>query len=740
MKYLFTALSFCFLYIHGKAQTDLERSTEIPVTIGEALLPNPWAGGFNSAQVSTIDLNLDGKEDLFLFDRIGNRILTFLNAGEEPGDILYQHTFAYNALFPPELKNWVLLRDYNCDGKKDIFSNVSSGMRVYKNISTPEDGLQFEQVEDLLPAHYDFGSPFTAPIYSIGIDLPSIVDFDDDGDLDIFSYTELSTTVYYYKNFAVENGDCGSLEHFECVNRCYGMFRESAESFDIMLGDEFECDFNVVEPRETSQPLRHTGGTLLSIDLDQNGIKDLALSDISERYMTALLMQDGAQNLDSAVVAQYDFPAQNAGGTDIYLDVFPAPFYEDINGDGKKDLLAGSNDYTLEAVDQKSLWLYTNQGENDLPDFSFIQEDFLQNGMIELGHGAFPVVFDYNSDSLPDLVIANGRHYAEEDILTSKLWLFINTGTAVDPMLELLDENFLNLPASGWEYGYPAFGDLDADGDLDLILGEQTGLLHRYNNSAGAGNTCVFVLDTIPVADNNGIIIDPGQNATPQLIDLTGDGLTDLAIGEKNGNINVYENTGTPESAEWTLVEDTAGGVLATNFLGINGYSVPQFFVSDNGNLELFVGAETGDINHYSNIQGNLTGNFILVTESFQQINEGDYAAPFVADMNGDGLLDLFLGQIGGGVSFYSSNDSTTGVIAMETDPRWLLYPNPGHDVLTLTCRQPLPASIHVVSVLGQPVFKGQCNSGKIIIATGQWAPGVYLVHVGNEVHRWVKH
>ncbi|MBL7942532.1 MAG: VCBS repeat-containing protein, partial [Flavobacteriales bacterium] len=632
------------------AQVDLERSTEIPVTIGEALLPNPWAGGFNSVQVSTIDVNLDGKEDLFLFDRIGNRVLIFVNVGEEPGDILYQHTYDYNAAFPPELKNWVLLRDYDCDGKKDIFSNISSGIRIYHNISTEENGLQFEQVEDLLPADYDFGDPFVAPVYSIGIDLPSIVDFDEDGDLDIFSYTELSTTVYYYKNFAAENGDCGSLEHFRCVNRCYGMFRESAESFDIMMGDEFECDFNVIDPRAESGPLRHTGGTLLSIDLDQNGIKDLMLSDISEKYMLALVMEDGANDLDSSVVAQFDFPAENASGVDVYMDVFPSGYYEDINGDGLKDLLVGTNDYTLEAVDKRSLWMYLNQGANDLPDFSFVQEDFLQNGMLDLGHGAFPIVFDYNSDGLKDLVVANGRYYTEGDELTSKLWLFLNTGTDIDPALELLNDNFLDLPSLGWEYGYPALGDLDADGDLDMMLGEQTGLLHRFENTAGAGNPCQFVLDANPVNDNNGVLIDPGQNATPQLIDLTGDGLLDLAIGEKNGNINVYENTGLPELPVWTLLEDTAGNVVASNFLGINGYSVPQFFESDEGNLELIVGSETGVLNHYTDIAGNLTGSFTPVTESFQGINEGDYAAPFVVDMNSDNLLDLFLGQIGGGV------------------------------------------------------------------------------------------
>ena len=41
----------------------------------------PWAGGLNACQFGEIDLNLDGIKDLFVFERFGNRILTFVNNG-----------------------------------------------------------------------------------------------------------------------------------------------------------------------------------------------------------------------------------------------------------------------------------------------------------------------------------------------------------------------------------------------------------------------------------------------------------------------------------------------------------------------------------------------------------------------------------------------------------------------------------------------------------------------------------
>ena len=54
-------------------------------------------------------------EDLFVFDRTGNKITTFLNNGDS-----YSYAPEYDQLFPQSLSSWVLLRDYNNDNKKDI--------------------------------------------------------------------------------------------------------------------------------------------------------------------------------------------------------------------------------------------------------------------------------------------------------------------------------------------------------------------------------------------------------------------------------------------------------------------------------------------------------------------------------------------------------------------------------------------------------------------------------------------
>ena len=98
-----------------------------------------WAGGLNAAQFNTIDLNGDGAEDLVLFDRMANKVITFVSTENR-----YLPAPAYENMFPSEITNWLLLRDYNCDGKKDIFTGDALGIKVYTNISDG-DGLAWEQ-------------------------------------------------------------------------------------------------------------------------------------------------------------------------------------------------------------------------------------------------------------------------------------------------------------------------------------------------------------------------------------------------------------------------------------------------------------------------------------------------------------------------------------------------------------------------------------------------------------------
>jgi len=726
--------------ISSNGQT-LQREYNIDVLVEGEMLDNPWAGGLNSPQFSAMDIDMDGVEDLFVFDRSGNRLLTFIKEGATQ----YRYTREYNDAFPDDLVNWVVARDFNCDGLMDLASNSQSGFKIYINTYSAETGLGFQlmpfaSTNDLVPASYQFNNnPFNAPVYTISPDMPSFVDYDDDGDIDVFTFTEYSTTIYFFKNLAVENGNCGMPEYI-CANRCYGMFSESPESFTIFTGSEAECSFNVVDPQgiQTSDRL-HTGGIILSIDLDQNGIKDLIISDVSEPNMADFLMEDSMTGLDSTVVAHFDFPAQWGGSSAVNMVLFPAGYYVDVDGDDIKDLLVSPNSPN-DAVDVNSVLFYKNEGQNDLPSFQYQTDDFLQHEMLDFGVNTAPILFDVDQDGLLDLIVSNRKAFSAETIYTSKLHYLRNVGTIEVPSFELVDDNWLNIPAQLWTALHPAFGDLDSDGDDDLVIGDQDGLMHVYRNNAASGAPSNFVILETILTDNTNTNIDVGQFATPQILDFNNDGLNDLLVGEKNGNVNFFENIGTSSQYEFQLIEDSIGDVVATNQLGINGYSVPFFFKDENDFWQLLIGSETGQVNQYDQIEGNIFGSFNLITQSFEGVIEGERSAVAYVDMTNDGIRDLFYGQNGGGLSVYVSESLETSVSSIESNS-FEIYPNPisknGIVTIQLNSLEVLPALVRVQDELGRVVHEQTMNSRSERI-TLQAERGVYFVQCGTKTAKLV--
>ena len=154
--------------------------------------------------------------------------------------------------------------------------------------------------------------------------------------------------------------------------------------------------------------------------------------------------------------------------------------------------------------------------------------------MVDLGTSAHPTFYDYNNDGLQDLIVGNfGYHSANNDPISS-LALFENTGSDSLPRYNLIERDWLNLSTTNLNTSLnipalnlsPTFGDLDGDNNKDLIIGDADGKLHLFTNT-GSGN---FQLTAANYQN-----IDVGQFSQPQLIDVNRDGLTDLIIGEIDG-------------------------------------------------------------------------------------------------------------------------------------------------------------------------------------------------------------
>ena len=211
---------------------------------------NALAGGLNAPQLSEVDLNNDGVLDLYIFDRVGDVHITFLNNGSTNGNAFeFAPEFAANF---PAVTDFVLLRDYNGDGIMDIFaySDVPgiNGFIVYKG-SYFDDKIAFTRVHfndedhDILYAEIPNGS--TTNIYVPRDDYPAVDDIDGDGDLDILSFDVGGSVVHYYKNLSVENGHGLDSLEFITDDLCFGKFKEDGLDATIFLSNDPSSCFNL---------------------------------------------------------------------------------------------------------------------------------------------------------------------------------------------------------------------------------------------------------------------------------------------------------------------------------------------------------------------------------------------------------------------------------------------------------------------------------------------------------------
>jgi hypothetical protein len=743
--------AYALLAVPVSAQFALEYDGTAPVSKNGNPLQMAWAGGLNYPQFSDIDLDQDGDKDLWLFDKQGNKVVTLVNQGTS-GQPNYTFTHDFDLIEPfRDLKEWALLRDYNCDGKEDIFTYSLGGFAVYKNISN-SNGLAFQLVDTLVKTNYQ---PTIANLYVTQVDIPSIEDIDGDGDLDVLTFSIFGNYVEYHRNLSQElYGTCDSLT-YEVRNRCWGFFSENLNNNSVTLNNP--CQYNVPAPEMGEAVLRatqelladphgmlqsdeeraHVGSTLLAIDLDGDEDKDMLMGDVL--FPTIVALYNGG-TVDTAFMTSEDtlFPLYDQS---VNLQIFPAPFYEDVDNDGKRDLIVTPN-YKSLSHNFQGVWWYKNIGTDAAPVFAFQKPDLFQDRMIDVGEGAYPVLFDHNSDGLMDLIVANYGYYQFGGVYPSKLALFENTGSATSPAFTLVDDDYEDLSISGIGAAmYPAFGDLDGDGDKDMYIGDLQGRLHYFTN-VSTGPVADFQLTQPQDTSIGGSVIDVGQFATPQLFDVDDDGLLDLLVGERNGNVNYLRNVGTAGQREWSLTNDSLGAVVVSEWWNVTGYSVPHMYLNDLGDRELLVGSEVGWLYHYEGIEGNLNGVFNLTDSMWQDVREGERTAVTLYDFNEDGYRDAIIGNFRGGVGFWK-NSFGVGVAEVEAvaPDAFVLAPNPAMDQADLILQQAASADARVslVNDLGQVVRTVPVRNRRISLPVNGLPAGIYLVRLQDRGQQWTQ-
>ena len=695
------------------SQMTLNRDTSLHFTENGTQFLSPLSGGINAGQFSNIDLNLDGVMDIVVFDKSGNKLSPFIN---DNGDFIYAPKYRTNF---PNLHDWVLLEDYNCDGKNDIFTYSSGGMAVYLNTSTTE--LEFTLITPLVLS--DYGSN-NLNIYISPVDIPAISDIDYDGDLDVLTFSILGGFVEYHKNMSMElYGNCDSLV-YEFSESCWGLFYEGLNSY-ILNCPSCICP-QITNTTPTNAKQKHAGSTLLAIDVDNDNDKDLVLGDIS--YNNLNLLINGGDN-QNAIMTAVDsvFPQNYSNTLAAEMHVYPASYYIDVTNDGVKDLIVTTNSEN-NSENFESCWLYENTGQNTSPNFNFIQKDFLQENMIELGTSAFPTFYDYNNDGLLDLVIGNYGYHNPNNDPASSLALFENIGNDSIPKYNLINRDWLglstinlntnlNIPALNLS---PTFSDLDGDGNKDLIVGDADGKVHFFTNNGG----------NFQITNPNYQNIDVGQFAQPQIIDVNRDGLNDLIIGEQDGTINYLPNSGTTTNAIFDTIITNWGGVDVDQSYISTGFSNPTLYDSS-GVYQLFVGSFSGNIYQFKNIDNNLNGQFTAVNSTSSNIWDGGKSALALADINNDNNPDMIVGNLSGGISFFSSDtlltDTTITNVSNQTkNIDFTIYPNPAKTNFTIKSSE--TGTVTIKNLLGNTIYNKKKTEDILKVNISQFSKGIYVV------------
>ncbi|HEX6434797.1 MAG TPA: VCBS repeat-containing protein [Gemmatimonadales bacterium] len=200
------------------------------------------------------------------------------------------------------------------------------------------------------------------------------------------------------------------------------------------------------------------------------------------------------------------------------------PAVTDFDGDGDLDLLLANK---LDPADLKSsrVYLIENVGSATRPELRV-------GGHLPLPphyHYA-PAAGDLDGDGRPDLLLGQWG---------PRLAWYRQTGSRLDAA----DTAIVTITRGS--NTVPALGDLDGDGDLDLLVGESSGWLNYYENT-GSRTRPAFTL----VSDEfSGIKV--GRRSAPLLADVDADGDLDVLVGSELDQVRLFRNRGTRARARF---------------------------------------------------------------------------------------------------------------------------------------------------------------------------------------------
>ncbi|MCG3154241.1 MAG: hypothetical protein DKINENOH_00835 [bacterium] len=656
-----------------------ERVVTLPVEVSGQPLEFPFLGGLDFFIPQFVDIDADRDFDLFYFTPTEKRLIFLENIGDAQ---VRRFRLANDRYGDFEIRSWFYFVDIDVDGDFDFYQdNDQGGLAFYRNIGSAQ------------VAHFTLETEAVTQVSGgeVRIDYtsaPAFADIDADGDYDFFSGNILGY-IEFYQNVG---NPASPVFQFET---------STWQNLRIISG-------GAVAPAPGLAASRHGANGIDFVDFDGDADRDLFYGDFFHPGVYFLRNQ-GTPASARIVIADSAFPV----GRPVHTLGYNIPRFADIDGNGAVDFFVACQNQNL-----NNFIFYQNTGTATLPQLKIAANNFLTQ--IDVGSNSAPALADIDHDGDLDLFLGD---------LNGRLHLFENTGSASAPAFRWVTDNFQNIKLNA--VSAPAFADLDGDADLDLVIGTVTGSDLVLFENIGTPQVPNFVL-----ADPNFQNIDLGSYSSPCFADADFDGDLDLFLGEYAGAaVAIFENTGNARQPVMQFRKKLRPPL-------VRDYAAPCVHdVNRDGFLDLLVGTLEGEMLYFQGTA--VLDSFVLVDAKFAGLGIGAYSKPVLADLNGDGAVDLLVGEGDGGLNYFqgtAANDVTQPARLPEGF-ELQTHPNPFSGSVRISLRAPggreESPRVMLFNLMGARIAEMAMQT----VAPGQWVidwspaaltltPGVYFVVV----------
>ncbi len=538
----FSLLLGCLLFASSLfTQTFQRQINPFPIIIDGAELEIPFLGGFNKPNPQFVDWNEDGLTDLFVRDQDG-RLQYFLNSGSADEPNFEFQTKAFQNL---DVGQWFTFFDYDHDDDIDLmaspqspdvtlFENVSDSLilavsQLLDDSSVAVHGGQIviptiadidaDGWEDLFVGgvsgavtyYRNLGLTDGLPVYHLetnsfedilivwvpgrddrhGANALEFYDIDDDEDLDLFWGDYYQPGLFFLENFGT--------------------------SSDPDIPDSL-----MIDSYPQNEPVSSAGFNVPRlIDLNSDGAAELFVGVQSGIYGTDFV--DNFWYYDMTVEGDFGLVTKNYF-EQIDLISGTIPTLADMDSDGDLDLFIGNEFDASNSGWKGDVYFFENIGSAVSPQFEMVDSSYFDEGM---GNNMAPAFGDLDGDGDFDALVGD---------YNGEISFFLNDGSPTEPNFSYQGK-FLEIDLAG--RATPALGDVEGDGDLDLYVGDKNGSVHVWSNEGDPAN-----YNFMKISDDLFPGEDLGLEIALELADFDNDGDLDLLIGNQSGELYLANPSG----------------------------------------------------------------------------------------------------------------------------------------------------------------------------------------------------